>query len=436
MNATQVILPTVFMVTIIAQAVWPHRRFQVVLVGAAMSAATAAATGTLQIAALWQSMPWAVIAILVCLSILAEAVMPSNILGCLAVAACRRSRGRELGLLVIFPSLMFLLSAVVNNLTAMLIVMPIMLTVLKVLGPSDRFRNLLVSSLLVCCNLGGAASPVGDFPAVLLLGSGHMGFASYLAQAGFACIIIFMVVQAVAVSWYLLKSTQRRSRVEQQLAVETISRFYRRTNIRWRVLLPVAISFCMMVAAWIAGVAPDLVAIVGLAFILLAAGARAEGLIRNGVDVEPVAYLIGLFMMVGVVESTGVLDVLARPILSLESSPTLMICVFLVLSGVTTGMFSAGPSMAALLPLAQKMANYMTPETVYVGLALSVCAGSSLFLTAATSGPLAQCQIEAAELLSDEGDSARFGFAQFMPFGIVSFFVIQAGAIAFVLLTL
>ena len=38
--------------------------------------------------------------------------------------------------------------------------------------------------LLVSCNLGGAASPIGDFPAILLLGQGSMTFSAYLACAG------------------------------------------------------------------------------------------------------------------------------------------------------------------------------------------------------------------------------------------------------------
>jgi hypothetical protein len=65
-----------------------------------------------------------------------------------------------------------------------------------------------------------------------------------------------------------------------------------------------------------------------------------------------------------------------------------------------------------------------------VGLALSVCAGSSLFLTAATSGPLAQALTERADLRSPSGEVLRFGFLEFLPAGALSFCVIQCVALA------
>ena len=72
-------------------------------------------------------------------------------------------------------------------------------------------------------------------------------------------------------------------------------------------------------------------------------------------------------------------------------------------------------------------------STVYVGLALSVCAGSSLFLTATTSGPLAQALTERAKLVDPDGRPLRFGFLEFLPAGLLGFAIIQTVAIAWAL---
>ena len=69
-------------------------------------------------------------------------------------------------------------------------------------------------------------------------------------------------------------------------------------------------------------------------------------------------------------------------------------------------------------------------------LALGVCAGSSLFTTAATSGPLAQALTERADLRDDQGNPLRFGFMEFLPVGIISFLTIEAVAIGYCLLTM
>ncbi|MFN7135078.1 MAG: permease, partial [Myxococcales bacterium] len=91
------------------------------------------------------------------------------------------------------------------------------------------------------------------------------------------------------------------------------------------------------------------------------------------------------------------------------------------------------PGMAALLDVADALARQLPPEAVYVGLALSVCAGSSLFLTAATSGPMAQALTERAALRDVDGAEVRFGFAQFLPAGLVGFAIIQATALGYAL---
>ena len=82
-----------------------------------------------------------------------------------------------------------------------------------------------------------------------------------------------------------------------------------------------------------------------------------------------------------------------------------------------------------------ELARQHPPNTVYVGLALGVCAGSSLFTTAATSGPLAQALTERADLRDSEGRPLRFGFTEFLPVGVVSFVVIEAIAVGYCLVT-
>jgi Na+/H+ antiporter NhaD/arsenite permease-like protein len=436
MNIVSLVILIIFIATIIVQALRPQCRLLAVLVGAAISSVVATSGDVIEMSEVWKEIPWNVIAILVFLGLSTHALLPSNVLGCVAVKACAWSRGREIGLLITFPGIMFLLSGVVNNLTAMLVVMPILLTILKVLGPRQAFVNILLSSLLVSCNIGGCSFPLGDFPAILLLGSGKITLTSYFIRAWIACAIIFLVVQSVLIFCHWRKARQHASLLEQHLAVETIHYLHRRMNIRWRVFIPIAVAFMGMVIAWIAGLAADLVAFVGIAVILTSTGVNGESVIRNGFDAEPVLFLVGLFVMIVIIDATGVLNTITVPIFSLEASPRLMICAFLILAGVLTGVFSAGPSMAALLPLAERMTVSIPSDIVYVSLALSVCAGSSLFLTAATSGPLAQCQVECAAMLDENDKVIQFGFCEFLRYGLISFLIILSGAIFFALLSI
>lgn len=76
------------------------------------------------------------------------------------------------------------------------------------------------------------------------------------------------------------------------------------------------------------------------------------------------------------------------------------------------------------------------PAAIDVGLALSVCAGSSLFLTAATAGPLTQSLTERPALQVGAGVTAQFGFFEFLPVGALGFVVILAVGLCFAMVAL
>jgi Na+/H+ antiporter NhaD/arsenite permease-like protein len=195
-----------------------------------------------------------------------------------------------------------------------------------------------------------------------------------------------------------------------------------------------------MIVAWMTlppekGATPELVCWVGAGAALLAKPALGERLIRRKVDIEATLFLLALFVMVVAVRRSGVFSSIARGLVALPISPLAQLIVFVVAAGLLTALFSAGPSMAALLEVADALVRDHPPNAVYVGLALGVCAGSSLFTTAATSGPLAQALTERADLRDSDGRQLRFGFVEFLPVGILSFVVIEAVAITYCLVT-
>jgi hypothetical protein len=165
---------------------------------------------------------------------------------------------------------------------------------------------------------------------------------------------------------------------------------------------------------------------------------------------SPDVEIFGLLVMVGAVRESGLFGLLAQTLQASSWSGTTQLVVFIVAAGVATGLFSAGPSMAALLEVAPPLVDEVGPAAVYVGLAFGVCAGSSLLLTAATSGlgwrrrrggrrhhrvrwfrvrrrrrrPLAQSMVERAGLRDVDGRRLGLTFGSFLPVGLLAFGVI------------
>ncbi|MBL8924423.1 MAG: permease [Myxococcaceae bacterium] len=436
MTGHQLATTLALVATLVAQAMLPGWRLLVVTTGALASMVLSAVLGGVGAQALFAQVPWDVLVIVVVLGLFSEFLAASRAFGLLAVRAANLSGGRPLRLTVIFVVSMYAVSGVVNNLTALLLVLPVLLSLLKLLGTSQRHLTWTLGAVLVACNLGGAATPIGDFPAILLLGRGAMTFTDYLTRAlpqTLVALGLFLGVVFVA-------RPQRdlpQSPVNASLALTTMRALYRNVRVDRRLVVPGALGLLAMLAGWLLlpaswGLGPDVVAWAGAALVLWSLPSLGESLTRRRVDVEAVLFLLSLFLLVGAVRAAGTFELAGQALASLPLSPKGQVLVFLVIAAVLTGLFSAGPGMAALLDVAQGLAQHHPPEAIYVGLAMSVCAGSSLFLTAATSGPLTQSLTERAALRTRSDAPGRFGFFEFAPVGLLGFIVILGTGLAFV----
>ncbi|MFN7135454.1 MAG: SLC13 family permease, partial [Myxococcales bacterium] len=375
-------------------------RLLIVTGGAALASLIASLSGVATTARLLAEVPWDVLVILVGLGILSEVFVASRLFGVLAARITRVSRADPRRLAVLFALGMYLVSGLVNNLTALVLVLPVLLILFKLVGVTQRYVSWTLGLVLIACNLGGAATPIGDFPAILLLGRGSMGFPAYLERAAPATAVALVVLLCVIALLRTERGT-RRDPLSARLSLSVMDRLYRNVRLDWGALVPATVALTAMLAAWLFvparfNVGPELICWIGAGTALVAQPRLGEKLLRRRVDVEAALFLLALFVMVGAVRRSGVFEEVARALAALPLSPEGQLLVFLGAAGILTGIFSAGPGMAALLDVADALARQLPPEAVYVGLALSVCAGSSLFLTAATSGPMAQALTERA----------------------------------------
>lgn len=439
MTTIQWLTSGALLLTLALQAIFPGSRLLLATTGALVSAIASATLGAQPMAALFRAVPWDVLVIVVVLGLFSEFLAQSRVFGVLAVSVARLTGARARPMAIVFVAAMYLVSGLVNNLTALLLVLPVLLSLLKLLGTSQRFLSWTLGAVLVACNLGGAATPVGDFPAILLLGRGAMGFSDYLVRAG-PQTLVALVAFGVAVGVARPARDLPESPLQSRLALSTMVAMHRNLQVDRRLLVPGVISLVAMVTAWVLVPAevlgPEVIAWAGAATLWWSSPGLSERLLRSRVDVEAVLFLLALFVLVGAVRAAGTFELAAAALESTPLSPKAQVVVFLVVAALITGLFSAGPGMAALLDIAEKLAQKHPPAAIYVGLALSVCAGSSLFLTAATSGPLTQSLTERANLRVSGDGVARFGFFEFLPVGLVGFAVILTTGLIFTVLSL
>src|SRR5690606_5985120 len=130
------------------------------------------ASGHVPFHTLASSYPLDVLAILITLDLFSLYVVQTGALDSIGLKLALATKGRADIAAIFMGLLMFASSALLNNLAAIFIIAPVFLTLLRAMGARSQITVAFLSLMLVLCNLGGMATPMGDFPAILLMSSG------------------------------------------------------------------------------------------------------------------------------------------------------------------------------------------------------------------------------------------------------------------------
>ena len=129
-----------------------------------------------------QGYSYDVLVILIVMELFTNLIVETGVMQMLAIRIADLSQGRKRLCLMMFGLLMFLISSLLNNITAVMMVLPIVFVLLKSLDVDKRYVYIFFCTILALSNTGGAASPIGDFPAIVIMTSGITSFLGYLTH--------------------------------------------------------------------------------------------------------------------------------------------------------------------------------------------------------------------------------------------------------------
>jgi Na+/H+ antiporter NhaD/arsenite permease-like protein len=164
---------------------------------------------------------------------------------------------------------MYLVSGLVNNLTALLLVLPVLLILLKLMGVGQRQLSWTLGVILIACNLGGAATPIGDFPAILLLGRGSMSFSGYLVRAAPPTALALFVLLALVIWLVRPQRGAPQNPLAERLSVAVMQKLYRSVRLDTKLLVPALSLLFSMLLAWMfipasTGITPEIICWIGV----------------------------------------------------------------------------------------------------------------------------------------------------------------------------
>ena len=378
-----------------------------------------------------------VLVILVIMELFTNLIAETGIMQLLAIKIADISNGKKRLCLMMFGGMMFLISSCLNNITAVMMILPIVFVLLKTLEVDRKYVSVFFAVILALSNTGGAASPVGDFPAIVIMTSGITSFLSYLTHA----FPLFAVTSTVlVVVWGLQVKNDVDDGAVRKLAISNLKSQYKNINIRFDVLKLLAVVFVGMFLAWSFVpqniLPPEVIAVLGYVVAMVICSTKGVK-VGQTTDLKSVLTIASFLFFAQVISQTGVLNLIAAYLQSNIHNPKLLGMAIMVITSVVAGVFSAGPAAAAMMPIIIQVCNgplNAYSDWISVAYAAAICAGSSLFMWSATAGFILSGKVNDASIQEESGKSISWGVGQYMKFGFVNY-VIQI-SIALIAMTI
>ena len=323
---------------------------------------------------------WNILLIYLGSLILAELFIYSRVPAFIAQRIVERSPSIGIAITIIL-FLTGLLSAFVENVATVLVIAPIMIELAK-----RGKRNLapLMIGLAVMANLQGTATLVGDPPSMLFANFAGYSFNDFFFKSGKPSIFFAIQIGAIVGALYFYFYFRKTDSDIKVLPPEGI--------VAWfpSVLLLSMIGGLALFSAVSAqggihpasGIFVFVLALVGLAWLVLAKNEKeeAKNLIIH-LDWMTLVFLIGIFIVVGALAESSLLNQLAEQLAQwVKGDIFLGFALIVAISVLISGFVDNVPYIAAMLPVANALANAMQiqPDLLMFGLLIGSCLGGNL----------------------------------------------------------
>jgi Na+/H+ antiporter NhaD/arsenite permease-like protein len=250
---------------------------------------------------------WNVIFLLLGMMIIVSVLRRTGVFEYIAIWSAKRSRGRPYRLMVMLCVLTAVASAVLDNVTTVLLVAPVTFLVCERLGL--RPVPFLIAEVLAS-NIGGAATLVGDPPNIIIATRGDLSFNDFLVNMA-PWIVVLMVVFCVLCRWLFRAAFVFDPERAESVMVLNEREAIKDPSLLARSLAVLAVVVAAFVLHPVLHYEPSIVALLGAGLLILITNVTTQDALAD-VEWPTLAFFAGLFVMVGSLVETGVITELSQ----------------------------------------------------------------------------------------------------------------------------
>jgi Na+/H+ antiporter NhaD/arsenite permease-like protein len=393
----------IFVLALAAIASERMDRTKVALVGAAL----VVVTQTIEQEEAIEAIDFNTIGLLAGMMLMVKLTETTGVYNWLAIRAGQVSRGRPLAVTASLAVTTAVLSAFLDNLTTVLLMVPITFLLADAL---DIDPIPLVIIEIIASNIGGTATLIGDPPNILIAGATDLSFGAFIANLAPIAALAFVVVTAMLYHGYRdqlrihPKARQRVMELDAAGSIEDRDELVRTVPI---LVLTIFVFFFHKALH----LEPATVALAGATVMLLTTRQSLEGALA-GIEWPTLFFFLGLFVMVGALEETGAIGEVADGIASVtDGNRTAELLGITWVAAFGSGIVDNIPFTATMIPVVEQLQGGNNGDDAYWwALALGACFGGNATLIAAAAN------VAAAGMASRAG--RPIGFTTFLRAGL------------------
>ena len=378
MTSTQIIAIVIFLVTMAAIMTEKLHRTVAAVAGALLLILT----GVLSVESGFSYVDLNTLGVLIGMMLFVAVVKNSGIFEYIAIKAAKIAKGRPWPLMVLFALITAVLSAFLDNVTTVLLIGPMTLAITSMLriNPIPFFMTQIMAS-----NIGGTATLIGDPPNIMIGSAAGLSFTDFITNTGVA---VLFVLAATIVCFYFIYG--RKLHVEPE-AMDSILQLDENKAIKDRSLLIKSVVMILLVVFGFVfhsqlHLESCTIALTAAA-VMLPIGRQDVEEIVAGVEWTTILFFTGLFIVVGGLQETGVIQILANGLMDLtEGHMTLTILLILWVSAIVSSFLDNIPFVATLIPLILTMQSSGVDVTpLWWAVSLGACLGGNGTLIGASA---------------------------------------------------
>ena len=331
---------------------------------------------------------WETIFLLLGMMILVGLASKSGVFQFVAIKTAQSAGGDPLRILVRLAMLTAAGSAFIDNVTMVLLIAPITIAIANILRVNPT--PFLITEILIC-NIGGAATLVGDPPNIMIGSAADISFNSFLVHLT-PIIVILLIITITYLKYYFAKQLRIDEKYKNRLMETDASDYISDSTLAKKSVVVFVLTLLGFLTHQYVHLEPAVVALTGATLLMIiGASGRHMDEIFHSVEWVTIFFFAGLFVLVGGLVDVGIINKLASWMITVTGN-NIVSTSFILLwgAGLASAFIDNIPLVATMIPMVEDMCTQLTlsaadVSTLWWSLALGACLGGNGTLIASSA---------------------------------------------------